>query len=103
MRIGKTDKFWVVTDAMPGSELVDVMFETTIEGLERQFKGGLTSDDNPTIFTSPDEAEAEAHARLTMAKAIDALHKAGEKRPFKKASSIEIKDAAGKILFEANL
>lgn len=103
MRIGKTDKFWVVTDAGRASELVDVMFETTIEGLERQFKGGLTSDHNPTIFTSAEEAESEAYVRLAQAKAIEAIHLAGEKRPFKKAASVQIKDADGKTIYEAKL
>lgn len=41
MRINKTDRFWVVTDASPVSELGDILFETDLGGLERQFKGGL--------------------------------------------------------------
>ena len=60
MRIGKTDRFWVVTDARRGSELCDILFETNIEGLAQQFKGGLTAEDNPTLFTSAEEAECEA-------------------------------------------
>lgn len=103
MRIGKTDKFWVVTDAKATSELADVLFETTLEGLERQFKGGLTCDENPAIFTGLKEAETEANARLAIAKAVDAIHKAGEHRSFEKASLVQVRDKRGTILFETGL
>ncbi len=64
MRFGPKDPFWVVTDPTPDSTLGDILFETTLAGLERQFKGGLTMDENPTIFTDREEAEQEARARL---------------------------------------
>lgn len=103
MRIGKTDKFWVVTDAKATSELADVLYETTLEGLERQFKGGLTCDENPAIFTDGAEAEAEASARLAVAKAITAMRSAAEKCPFKNAVAVQIKDKSGATLFETTL
>lgn len=49
--------FWVVLDPLPTCELVDVLFETTLRGLERQFKGELTMHRNPTVFTDRREAE----------------------------------------------
>lgn len=103
MRIGKTDKFWVVTDAKATSELADVLYETTLEGLERQFKGGLTCDENPAIFTDAAEAKAEAHARLAVAKAVAAMRKSAEKGSFKNAALVQIKDEEGTTLFESQL
>jgi hypothetical protein len=38
MRYGPDDKFWGVVDPTPVSELGDVLFETTLHGLELQFK-----------------------------------------------------------------
>lgn len=64
MRIGPDDKFWVVTDPTKESELEDIVFQTTLRGLELQFKGGLTIAANPTIFTEEDEARIEARQRL---------------------------------------
>ncbi|MCB4757296.1 MAG: hypothetical protein LHV69_09780 [Elusimicrobia bacterium] len=103
MLIGKTDKFWVVTDAKATSELVDVLFETTLEGLERQFKGGLTCDENPAIFSDAKEAEAEALARLAIAKAAEAMRRIPDKRPLKNAFLVQVKDKKGATLFETEL
>lgn len=64
MRLGPKDKFWVVTDPAPRSELADVLFESSLEGMRLQFKGGLTIEENPTIFTDRGEAEVEAKLRL---------------------------------------
>lgn len=103
MRIGKTDKFWVVVDARPTSEIGDILFETTLEGLERQFKGGLTCDDNPTIFMDAKEAEGEARAHLVIAKAVTAMRRAPDIWPLKNAHLIQIKDGNGATVFEAQL
>ncbi len=65
MRYGPDDKFWVVTDPTPESEIADICFETTLRGLELQFKGGLTVAQNPTMFTDREEAEHEADLRLS--------------------------------------
>ncbi len=64
MRFGPNDKFWVVTDPTPISTMADILFETSLAGLDWQFRGGLTSEANPTLFTERAEAEAEAHQRL---------------------------------------
>ena len=42
---GFPKKFWVVTEPSGISELVDILFETTIDGLMFQMRGGLTLDE----------------------------------------------------------
>ena len=64
MRYGSDDKFWIVIDPTPASELSDVMFEASLNDLYLQFKGGLTMDQHPTIITQRKEAELEAFNRL---------------------------------------
>jgi len=64
MRFGPNEKFWVVTDPTPESILVDILFAASLTDLLIQFKGGLTLDQNPTIFTDRTEAETEALRRL---------------------------------------
>lgn len=73
MKIGPDDKFWVVTDATPVSELADICFETSLRGLELQFRGGLSMNSNPTIFTSKEEAEKAASKRLKTAELIEKI------------------------------
>ena len=65
MRFGPDDKFWVVTDPTPESVLEDIVFQTSLRGLERQFRGGLTMASNPTLFTEETEAKLEAQRRLS--------------------------------------
>ncbi len=65
MRIGPHDEIWVVTDPTPISTMADIFIETSIADLEFQFRGGLTVEENPTLFTKRDEAEAEARQRLS--------------------------------------
>jgi hypothetical protein len=76
MRIGPDDKFWVVTDATPDSVLEDICFETSIRGLELQFRGGLSMDSNPTIYTSKWDAEKAAKKRLKAAEFIEKFRQA---------------------------
>ena len=64
MRFGLDDPFWVVTNPRPESELADICFESSIRSMVLQFKGGLTLDENPTVFTTYAEAEKEAMRRL---------------------------------------
>jgi len=64
MKYGTDYKFWVVTDPTPHSELIDILFEASLRDLELQFKGGLSADHNPTLFTEKSEAEREARKRL---------------------------------------
>lgn len=64
MRLGPSDRIWAVVDPTPHSELLDVLFETSLRDLELQFRGGLTSDRNLTLFGDRGAAEAEARARM---------------------------------------
>ena len=76
MRIGPDDKFWVVTDATTDSELEDICFETSMRGLELQFRGGLSMDCNPTIYTSKWDAEKAAKKRLKAAEFLEKIRNA---------------------------
>ena len=73
MRLGPDDTFWVVTDASPESEMADVCFRGSLRGIERQFKGGLTMANNPTLFTDEAEARREADGRLLAARVAKAI------------------------------
>lgn len=64
MRYGVDHKFWVVRDPSPEDEIGDVLSLSSLRDLELQFKGGLTATENPTLFTSREDAEAEAEARM---------------------------------------
>jgi hypothetical protein len=71
MRCGPDDKFWVVVNPTADSELGDVLFETSLRGLELQFRGGLTMAENPTMFSEKEEAIREAQGRLASRRARD--------------------------------
>jgi hypothetical protein len=103
MRYGLDDKFWCVTDPTKDSVLADVCFETSLRSLERQFRGGLSIGDNPTIFTDRVEAEAEAHLRLVAMRAADAIADAAPEDAMKDAARVAILDKEGRVLFEAEL
>lgn len=103
MRYGLDNKFWVVVDPTPGSEMGDVLFETTLRGLELQFKGGLTMAQNPTLFTEEQDAKYEAFGRLTAMRAAQAVLRAGRENPQARIDRIEIYGADGKLVFEADL
>ena len=64
MRYGLDDKLWVVVDPTPQSTLGDILFQASLRDLSLQFKGGLSVDENPTLFTDEQEAIAEVHRRL---------------------------------------
>ena len=64
MRYGLDDKLWVVVDPTPQSTLGDILFQASLRDLSLQFKGGLSVDENPTLFTDEQEAVAEVHRRL---------------------------------------
>lgn len=64
MKYGPHDTFWVVTDPTPLSELADILFQASLADLALQFKGGLTIEENPTLYTDETEARTEAIARL---------------------------------------
>jgi hypothetical protein len=61
---GVIDRFWVVTDPTPVSEIVDILFECDVPGFIRQVKGGLSEQDHPTFYADRSSAEADALARL---------------------------------------
>jgi hypothetical protein len=96
--------FWCVTDPLSrDSTLADVCFETTLEKLQLQFKGGLTMSQHPTLFTGREEAEAEAHLRLVAMRAADAIADAAPEEAMKDAARVVLLDRHGKVLFESEL
>ncbi len=103
MRYGPDDKFHCVTDPKSESEMADICFETTLRSLERQFRGGLTIGENPTIFTVRAEAEAAAHLRLVAMRAADAISVAAPQDAMRNAARVALLDRDGKVLFESEL
>ncbi len=63
MRLELDTQIWVVTDAQPGWEIGDILDETTLRGLLLRARGGLEVSENPTVFTTEEEARREADAR----------------------------------------
>ena len=95
---------WVVTDPTRDSTLADICFETSVpEGLHRQFLGGLSMAQHPTLFTERTEAEAEAHLRLVAMRAANAIADAAPEEAMRNAARVAILDASGKVLFESSL
>ncbi len=99
----RIEKLWCVTDPTRESTLADVCFETTLAGLVLQFKGGLTMEMHPTLFTSREEAEGDAHLRLVAMRAGEAIRDAAPEMTMKNAARVAILDRDGKTLFEAAL
>ena len=102
MRYGPDDRFWVTVDPTSESEEDDCVFETSLRKLDLQFKGGLTMDRNPTLFTDENEARIEAFGRLTAMRASRAISdrlQSGENvdLPLK----IEVHGADGEVLFRS--
>jgi hypothetical protein len=64
MRIDTDTVIWIVADPIGDGTMADIFGETTLGGLERQFRGGLTCEANLVIFTDREEAEAHAQKRL---------------------------------------
>jgi len=103
MRYGPDDNFWLVLDAGPESEMGDILFTASLRGLYLQFKGGLSLDRNPTIFTDHREAEVEAYARLLGMRVSKFIAHWGAKDSLEAATHIEVVDAEGNILLEVDL
>jgi hypothetical protein len=102
MRYGPDDKFWVVTNPTPESETADILFQASLKDLELQFKGGLTMDQHPTLFT--EKAEIEAYGRMVAMRASRAIaRRVAEGKPLKGAHRIEVLDENGKVIFDADL
>ena len=102
MRFGPDDPFWVVTDPTPESRMEDIVFQASLRQIELQFKGGLTMDRNPTLFTDKKDADIEAYGRLVAMRAARVIAQGGFK-PGQKAERIELIGPGGEILFEADL
>jgi hypothetical protein len=103
MRYGPDDPIWCVTDPTRESTLGDVCFQTSLRSLERQFRGGLSIRDTPTIFTDRAEAEGEAHLRLVAMRASDAIRDAAPEEEMRNARQVALLDADGKTIFAAEL
>ena len=103
MRYGPTDTFWVVTDPTRVSTLADICYETTLSGLEREFRGGLTIAINPTIFTDRAEAEIEARARMIALRTAAAILQSAPSQALGDAKRFELKDAAGNVILAGDL
>lgn len=103
MRYGPNDKFWIVTDPKPESTLADVLFETTLRGLQRQFAGGLTIDENPTIFTDYDEAKTDANNRMVAMRISRVVVSEQGKAKLEDVRRIELHDGDGNVMFGAEL
>ena len=103
MRFGPHDKFWVVTDPDQHSELADIHFEASLADLQLQFRGGLTIDRNPTLFTDEQEAQIEAYGRLVAGRASRSIARAVAAGDVCAATRIELLDPHGKVVFEAEL
>jgi hypothetical protein len=64
MRFELDEKFWVVRNPTPSSEIADVLFHASLKELALQFSGGLSTEERPTLFTDKAEAEIEARERM---------------------------------------
>ena len=96
MRYETDQKFWVVTDPTPESELADIFFAASLRDLELQFRGGLTCEHNPTLFTERAEAEADAQKSLEARDAaIAVLRNVEDPEGLKDLDRIEIINADG--------
>jgi hypothetical protein len=71
MRIETTETFWIVEDPGPQSVLADICWESSLDGLLLQFRGGWTTERRPTLFTDRAEAEAEARMRILVRRDLD--------------------------------
>jgi hypothetical protein len=102
MRFGPDDKFWVVTDPTPESCMEDIVFQASLRQIELQFKGGLTMDRNPRLFTDKNEADIEGYGRLVAARAARVIAERGLK-PGEEPVKIELVGPDGEILFQADM
>ncbi len=62
--MAKINKFWIVLKPTKQSELVDILWQTDIQGMGLQFKGGLKPKEIKGIYTTKKEAEPIAKALL---------------------------------------
>ncbi len=68
--------------------------------IELQFRGGLTAQENPTLFTEEAEAKAEATRRLAAKKAIEsAIWAVGRTG----VAAVQLVDGEGKVVFKQQI
>ena len=103
MRWTPDSKFWVVTDPGESSEIADICFESSLRSLERQFRGGLTIGENPTLFDARTEAESEAHLRMVAMRASRAIADAAPQDRMREAARVALLAEDGTVLFESGL
>jgi hypothetical protein len=104
MKLDTDTKVWMVVDpTSPRSEMADICFEGSLRKLELQFRGGLTSEQNPTLFTDPKEAEIEAYGRLTAMRAAAAIAEQARAGIFAGPCKVVIHGADGSVVFEAEV
>jgi hypothetical protein len=61
---GMPERFWLVTKPSPVSELCDVCFPCTFDGMIRQVRGGLQEDEIVAVYADEGEARKAAERLL---------------------------------------
>lgn len=100
---GALDRFWVVTDPTPESEIGDILFETDVRGFVLQVRGGLDEDRRPTIFADRESAEADAMARLAVVRGLSAIADGVVRGNVRDATKLQLLDDSGDVVFETKL
>src|SRR5690606_18083366 len=104
-RFGPDDAFWVVVD--PGSDastIEDLLFRASLSDLYLQFRGGLSMDSHPTLFTDEQDARREALGRLVAARAARAISAyVASGGDLRKAKSIVLEDGGALPVFGSEL
>ena len=103
MRFDADHKFHDVVNPTPDSELGDIVFEASLRDLELQFKGGLSIEEHPTLFTDPREAEREAIARMVALRISKVVVSERGKAKLEEARRVELHDVDGTVIFGADL
>ena len=102
VKLGTDTKVWVVVDPTERSEMADICFEASLRKLELQFRGGLTCEQNPALFTDREEAETEAYGRLVAARVSQALARQASEGRLTGPCKVVIHGADGSVVFEAD-
>lgn len=102
MRIDADTPLWVVTDATKHSDLRDICFQTTIEGLRLQFAGGLSMDQRPVLFTDEAEAHEEAKTRLLVRRVAERI-RIERRLDADEIVKVTLHDTDGKILWQGEV
>ena len=104
MKLDTDTKVWMVVDpTSPRSELADCCVEVTLRTLELQFRGGLTCEQHPTLFSDRQEAEIEAFGRLTAMRAAKAIAEQARAGILAGPCKVVIHGADGRVVFEAEV